>query len=132
MDVGCMSSAREPPTLVDPLALLSSGELEITVGGAPFLSLRPNQKEVEVRMEGAIAAGVRISAILEDQADRVGFVRGAGSLAKRLTSLGWTLTLSDQAGPLVTMGRAASRLTGHVSVHPLALRRLLAAIRQPG
>lgn len=124
-----MASDPPSPTVVDPLSLLTSGRVVITVGGTPLVSLRSDERAVDVRLEGARDAGIEISKIVELQEGTPGVVRGAGVLARRLSDLGWTLTLSDAQGALVTMGQGVSRLTAHVKVHPLALRRLLAAFR---
>lgn len=124
-----MASDRSSGTVVDPLSLLTSGRVEVTVGGAPLVSLRSDERAVDVRLEGVRGAGIDLSKIVELQEGSPGVVRGAGALARRLSDLGWTLTLSDAQGALVTMGQGVSRLTAHVKVHPLALRRLLAALR---
>lgn len=114
----------------DPIvarSLVRSGASTIRVGGAPLLSLRSEEREMDLDVSGAKAAGLTLSRLVETAGPDL--VRGAASLGRRLSELGWTLPVSDGGEWLLALGHGASRVTGHVRLSSLRLRRLLAAIR---
>ena len=122
-----MSARGLRPT--DALALLRSGKVTVRVGGVPLLSLRPEERELDVDVAGAKDAGLDLSRIVEVEAETPGLVRGVAHLGRHLSDLGWTLNLSDEGERLLSLGRGVPRVTGHVRLSPLHLRKLLDATR---
>ena len=122
-----MSARGLRPT--DALALLRSGKVTVRVGGVPLLSLRPEERELDVDVAGAKDAGLDLSRIVEVEAETPGLVRGVAHLGRHLSDLGWTLNLSDEGERLRSLGRGVPRVTGHVRLSPLHLRKLLDATR---
>ena len=124
-----MGSRSPRLTPVDALSLLTSGELVIRVSESPLLSVRSDERTLDIDVTGAKRAGLRLSRIIEAEGARMGVVREAAALGRRLSDVGWTLTLRDGEERLVSLGRGASSLTGHVRLNPARLGRLLAALR---
>ncbi len=124
-----MNPQKEPATLLDILGILSAGRVTITVGGYPFLSVRSDERELDLEVNGAKRAGVSLSKVIDLQEGRRNVLNGSEKIAKKLSSLGWKLTLYDKGDGLITMGSGVSRLTGRISANPLRLKRLLEALR---
>ncbi len=115
--------------LLDLLPLLSSGGITITVGGYPLLSINSSEKVMDMEVQGVKEAGLKLSTLIE-VAERDSHLLGASAaLASKLSHLGWRLTLYDKGSRLLAVGSGISRLTGHVSVNPLDLRKLLDDLR---
>jgi len=116
----------------DPLDLLSSitsGTLTVGVNGLPFLKVDAESRSVGVEARGVKECGIRLSSIVEIQGGgRKGvsaILKGSESAAKGLSEKGWKLVLSDRGSTMLTMGRGVSKVTGHVRVNPLKLRKIL-------
>jgi hypothetical protein len=124
-----MTQHEEPATLLDALTLLSAGKLTVTVGGYPFLSIRSDEKEVDIDVSGAKMAGVNLSQVIKLEEGSEGILTASERAAKKLSGLHWRLTLYDTGTQILTMGSGVSRLTARVSINPLRLKRLLEALR---
>ena len=114
--------------VLDVLTLLSSGGITVTVGGCPLLSIDSRGKEVNLEVQGVRKAGLRLSDLMKMEEQDTHLLRGAESLARRLSRLGWRLTLYDTGSRLLSVGSGESSLTGYVGLSPLKLRRLLDAL----
>ena len=64
---------------LDALALLRSGQVTIRVRGAPLLSVRSEDHELDVDVAGAKDAGLDLSRLVEVEAETTGLVRGAAT-----------------------------------------------------
>lgn len=125
-----MSSGKgSEPDLVDLLSLLSSGGITVTVGGYPLLSINTGEKAIDMEVQGVKEAGLKLSTMIELEERDANALRASESLASKLSKLGWKLTLYDKGNRLLAVGSGISRLTAHVSVNPLQLRRLLDDLR---
>ena len=109
--------ARHP---IDALALLRSGRITVRVAGAPLLSLRPEDREMDVDVAGAKEAGADLSRAgggLDGAASaRAG--RGRGGWRGGATGWRWgtgagglpadVLALADEAVAVPIYGQAES------------------------
>ncbi len=124
-----MTSDEEPATLLDALTLLSAGRVTVTVGGYPFLSIRSDEKELDIDVSGAKRAGVKLSEVIKLEEGSESILTASERAAKKLSGISWRLTLYDTGTQILTMGSGVSRLTARVRVNPLRLKRLLEALR---
>jgi hypothetical protein len=124
-----MNSKQEPSTLLDLLPLLSGGRVTVTAGGYPFLSIRSDEKEIDIDVSGAKMAGVSLSDVIKLEEGGESILTASERAAKKLSNLRWRLTLYDTGTQILTMGSGVSRLTARVRVNPLRLKRLLEALR---
>ena len=112
--------------LVDTiLPLFSSGSLSVAANGFPALSLDCSSRSLDVEMRGVQETGLKLSQLVGHRGGVAGLLKDSESIAKKLASEGWTLTLYDKGSRALTMGSKVSRLTGHIRVNPLKLRKLL-------
>ena len=124
------SDNRQQKPNADPLNLLSffsSGILTVGVNDLPLLKVDAGTRSVKVEAEGVKECGVSLSNIIELQGGKGvrAMLKSSQSTAKELSEKGWRLTLSDNDSALITMGCGVSRLTGHMRVNPLKLRKVL-------
>ncbi len=124
-----MTSDEEPATLLDALTLLSAGRVTVTVGGYPFLSIRSDERELDIDVSGAKRAGVKLSEVIKLEEGSESILTASERAAKKLSGISWRLTLYDTGTQILTMGSGVSRLTARVRVNPLRLKRLLEALR---
>lgn len=124
-----MKAERSATTLFDLLPTISSGSITVTVSGYPLVSIRSDKKELDLEVKGMKEAGLSLPGLIRLQEGRKGILSASGSIAKKLSDLGWRLTLYDRGGKLVTMGRGAPKLTGHIATSPLKLKKLMDALR---
>ena len=124
-----MKSKEETSTLLDLLTLFSAGRVTVTAGGYPFLSIRSDEKEIDIDVSGARKAGVNLSEVIKLEEGDESILVSSERAARRLSNLRWKLTLYDAGAQILTMGSGVSRLTARVSVNPLKLKRLLEALR---
>jgi hypothetical protein len=117
-----------PAGMLDLLPLLSSGGITISVGGYPLLSIDSKEKLLDFEIVGAREAGLRLSGLIRLEEGDVNVVTGSEAIARKLSRLGWKLNLYDKGGHLIALGSGVSRLTGHVSLNPMNLRRLRDAL----
>ncbi|MCL5068205.1 MAG: hypothetical protein M1368_07625 [Thaumarchaeota archaeon] len=108
----------------DALTLLDSGSVNVTVNGFPLAKVDCDKKDIEVEMRGVHESGIKIFHIARSGTELTGVLREAQELASGLSRAGWQLKLYNMGAPALTMGRGVSRLTAHISVNPLKLRRL--------
>ena len=112
--------------LVDTiLPLFSSGSLSVAANGLPLLSLDSKTRSVDLDARGVEESGLKLSQLVGHRGRIVGLLTDSEGIAKKLAREGWTLTLYDKGARALTMGSRVSRLTGHIHVNPLKLRRLL-------
>ncbi len=123
-----MGLAKQRPTALDLLSLLTSGEVIVTIGGYPLLSIRSDERALDLEVNGAKEVGLDLSKIVKLEGG-TNIFSGSELIARRLSSLGWKLTLYDKGSRLLTMGRGVSRLTGRITTSPLRLKRLLGTLR---
>ena len=124
-----MNSQEEPATLLDLLSLFSAGRVTVTVEGYPFLSIRSDDKQLDIDVSGARKAGVNLSEVIKLEEGSESILTASERAAKKLSSMSWRLTLYDTGTQILTMGSGISRLTARVRVNPLRLKRLLEALR---
>jgi hypothetical protein len=124
-----MNPHEEHATLLDALALLSAGRLTVTVGGYPFLSIRSDERELDIDVSGAKRAGVSLSEVIKLEEGSESILAASERAAKKLSGLHWRLTLYDTGTQILTMGSGVSRLTARVRVNPVRLKRLLDALK---
>ncbi len=102
------------------------------MNGIPMARLDSESKLLSIETDGMRQGGIRLGKMLGLKRGRggVGMLLGESEgMARRLSEMGWTLALYDKDQRLLSMGKGASRLTGHIEANPLKLRRLLAALR---
>ncbi|MDG6997501.1 MAG: hypothetical protein JRN15_00105 [Nitrososphaerota archaeon] len=118
----------------DPLELLSlfaSGTLSINVDGHPLLKVDAESKSVDVDGPRVKECGIPLSKIIQLEAGRkgiIGLLSGSRATASRLSKKGWRLTLYDNGSELVRIGKGTSRLTGHMSMKPTRVRKILKSL----
>lgn len=105
-----------------------SGSLRVAANGFPVLSLDCASMSLDVDASGVKESGFKLSEILGHWGGIAGMLKDSEAIANKLARDGWTLTLYDSGARALTMGRKVSRLTGHISVNPLRLRRLLSMV----
>lgn len=116
---------------IDPLELLSlfrSGILTITVDGLPLVKISADSKSVDLEGKNVKECGVPLSRIIDLETNKkglMGLLIGSRTAAKRLTEKGWRMTLFDKGSKLVTLGKGASGLTGHINLDPTKARKIL-------
>ncbi len=118
-----------PASMLDLLPIFSSGGITVSVGGYPLLSLDSEEKQLDFEIVGAREAGLKLSGLIRLEEGDVNVLTGSEAIARKLSRLGWKLTLYDKGGHLIALGSGVSRLTGHVSLNPMNLRRLRDALR---
>jgi hypothetical protein len=94
----------------------------------PILKIDPKSRSISVEAAGIRASGVRLGKMLVGTGEERNirrFLTSSESFAKKLSDIGWTLTLYDGSSALLGMGSDVSGLTGHVKANPLRLRKLL-------
>jgi hypothetical protein len=124
-----MDNERRPGFVLDLLALMPAGKATVTIGGRPFLSINSDEKTLEVEVDGAREAGLRLSDLVQLQEGSTGVLKGSRRTTEALSQLGWKLTLCSEGDRILTMGSGVSRLTGRIRVDPLKLKKLLEALR---
>lgn len=115
--------------LVDTLLpLFRSGSVNVAANGFPALSLDCGSRSLDVETRGVEESGFKLSQLVDHRGGVAGLIKDSESIAKKLAREGWTLTLYDKGTRALTMGSKVSRLTGHIRVNPLKLRRLLSEV----
>ncbi len=81
--------------------------------------------------QSALALGgcQSLSKVVRLQEGSKNIIEASESMAKKLSNLGWRLTLYEGGSKILTMRGGASRLTGPIRANPLKLRKLLKALR---
>ena len=102
-----------------------SGHLNVIVNGFPAVAIDCESKTVEIESSGVKQTGSSLEKLGTTQGGIIGLIKESESTARKLAEDGWTLVVYDKGVKALTMGKGVSRLTGHVHVNPLKLRRLL-------
>ena len=99
----------------------------MSVNRLPMLRIDPESRSLSVEVAGIRESGFRLVKTLAGTGEERSIRRLLASserLAKKLSDIGWTLTLYDGSCGLLRMGSGVSKLTGHVKANPLKLRKL--------
>jgi hypothetical protein len=115
-------------SLIELLGRIPSGKATVSVGGHPVLSIDADSKTLEVEANGVADAGLRISDLFKLQEGRAAMIEAPVHITGALSRLGWKLTLYAGGDRVLSMGSGVSRLTGHVSMNPLKLKKILKAL----
>ena len=124
-----MAGWNDLVSLVELLETVPAGKMTVSAGGLPFVTVDADNKTLDVDLEKAKGAGLDVSEIIRIEGGRTTTIRGSLSLGGALSRLGWKLNLYSDGDRIISLGRGASRLTGHVSVNPLRLKRLLGLMK---
>ena len=116
-------------SLVELLGLFPAGKATVSLQGRPVVTIDADQKTIDLEAQGVRDAGLRISDLVKLEEGGGGMLGGPMRVTGALARLGWKLSLYAEGDRVVTMGSGVSRLTGHVSVNPLKLRKLLDAMK---
>lgn len=111
------------------LGLVSSGKATVSVGSRPLLSIDADRKTLDVEAGGVADAGLRLSDLVRLREGRAATIEGSVHVVGALSRLGWKLNLYAEGDKVLSVGSGVSRLTGHVSLNPLRLKKLLKALR---
>lgn len=93
-----------------------------------MLRIDPESRSLNVEAAGIRESGFRLGKMLIGSGEERSVRRlltSSESLAKKLSEIGWTLTLYDGSSGLLSVGSRVSRLTGHIKANPIKLRKLL-------
>ena len=107
------------------LGLVPSGKATVSVKGRPVVTVDADRKAVDVEADGVREAGLHLADLVKLQEGRTGMIAGSVHVTGALARLGWKMTLYDEGERILSMGSGVSRLTGHVRLNPLKLRKLL-------
>lgn len=100
----------------------------VSANTLPMLKIDPKSRSLSIEAAGIRESGLRLREMLVGSGEERSILKlltSAENMAKKLSEIGWTLTLYDGGHGLFSMGSGASRLTGHISANPLKLRELL-------
>lgn len=118
-----------PAKIADLLQMFTAGEVTVLANGVPLAVLDADSRSLGIEAKGLKQSGLKASMVIEAKGGgMVGFLRGAESLAKKLSENGWSVTLYDGGEGVLTMGRGVSRLTGYVRASPMKLGKILKTI----
>ena len=109
------------------LALVPTGRATVSVGGRPLVTVDADRKMLDLEVAGMEESGVRLLDFVRSGAGpgaAIESVRAGGTLSR----LGWKLNVYAGGDRVLSMGSGVSRLTGHVSVNPRGLKKLLKAL----
>jgi hypothetical protein len=124
-----MTKQRKSNTgTLELLSIFQSGALTVEVNGYPLVKVDAESRSVDVEARGIKECGIKLSKLLEFETGEkgIGSIISATELtARRLSNLGWSLILYDKGSRILRMGSGVSRLTGHMQVNLLKLRKLL-------
>lgn len=110
---------------LDLIPFLESGKFSVSMNGFPLLNVDCTSKVVEIEMRGVHESGIQLFHLMKTQRRLTSVVRNAQELARKLANLGWQLRLYSMGNAILTMGRGAPRLTGHISASPFKLRWII-------
>jgi hypothetical protein len=113
---------------LESLGLLSRGTVTVSVNGHPMVSVRADERELDLELEGVKEAGLSLSRLVKLEEGRKNLISASESVARDLSKLGWKLVVYDRGEKLLAMGHGVSRLTGRVSLNPLKARKILDAL----
>ena len=117
--------ARSPPAPMG-LALIeqiSGGQLSIDWDGIPWIEMDADRRNLEVDLAPVKTLAKELPRLLLSGGFRE--MRHGLRIPRRLSELGWTVTLRVGKRPIAWLGRGASALTGNIRVELGALPALL-------
>jgi hypothetical protein len=110
------------------LSMFESGILTVEVNGFPLAKVDAESRSLDLEAQGIKECGIKLSKLIEFETGGKGIktmISTSESTARRLSERGWSLALYDRGSTILKMGRGVSRLTGHIQVNLLKLRRIL-------
>jgi hypothetical protein len=116
-------------SLLGLLAFVPAGKAKVTVQGHPLISVDADSKTLEVEADGVGEAGLHLSDLVKVEEGTSSILQGSRQVTGALSHLGWKLVLYAGGDRILTMGSGTSMLTGHISVNPLRLKKLLEVLR---
>ena len=122
------ASEEKLASIIGLLEHVPSGKATVRVNGRPLISVDADKKTLEVEAEGAADAGLRLSELVRPREGASAMIEEPMRVSGELSRLGWKLSLYAEGDKVLSMGSGVSRLTGHISVNPLKLRKLLKAL----
>lgn len=126
-----MLMPKQQKSDADTLELLSmfeSGILTVEVNGFPLAKVDAESRSLDLEAQGIKECGIKLSKLIEFETGEKGIktmISASESTARRLSERGWSLALYDRGSTILKMGRGVSRLTGHIQVNLLKLRKIL-------
>ena len=124
-----MDREEKVSSLLGLLAFVPAGKATVMVQGHPMISVDADSKKLEVEADGFEEVGLHLSDIVKVQEGSSSVVQASRQVTGALSSLGWKLTLYADGERILTMGSGVPRLTGHISLNPLRLKKLLKVLR---
>ena len=110
------------------LSMFESGILTVEVNGFPLAKVDAESRSLDLEAQGIKECGIKLSKLIEFETGGKGIktmISTSESTARRLSERGWSLALYDRGSTILKMGRGVSRLTGHIQVNLLKLRKIL-------
>ena len=110
------------------LSMFESGILTVAVNGFPLVKVDAESRSLDLEAQGIKECGIKLSDLIKLESGEKGIkgiISASESTARRLSDEGWSLILYDKGNKILRMGRGVSRLTGHIQVNLLKLRRIL-------
>ncbi|HKW03846.1 MAG TPA: hypothetical protein VJN71_00980 [Nitrososphaerales archaeon] len=120
-----MKRKRQRISSLDLLPFLESGVMNISVNSFPLIKVDCASKTAEIEMRGIHESGIQLFHVMKTQNRLTNVVRNVQALAKELSRRDWQLSLYSMGSAILSLGRGAPSLTGHVSASPLKLRRIV-------
>jgi hypothetical protein len=103
--------------------------MTVSVNGTPSVVLDIDSKSLNLEAKGVKKSGLKLLNVTQEKGRGVlGLLKTSQSTAKKLSEMGWKVTLYDGRNVVLSMGSGASRLTGNIYVNPLKLRRILDSV----
>jgi hypothetical protein len=116
-------------TLVDFLSIFKSGGMTLSVNGTPSVVVDVDSKSLNLEAKGVKKSGLKLLNVTQEKGRGVlGLLKTSQSTAKKLSEMGWKVTIYDGRNVVLSMGSGVSRLTGHIYVNPLKLRTILESV----
>jgi hypothetical protein len=123
-----MKQRKNTADTVELLSIFESGILTVQVNGFPLVKVDGDSRSVDLETQGIKEFGLKLSELIKLEGGEKGIggiISTSQSTAKRLSEGGWSLALYDKGSRIFKMGRGVSRLTGHIQVNLLKLRKIL-------
>ena len=109
------------------LSLIPAGKATVSVGDRPLVFLDADRKILDLEAGGMGESGVHLADFVRSGA-RPGVSFESLRVGGTLSRLGWKLNIYAEGDRVLSMGSGVSRLTGHINVNPLRLKKLLKAL----
>lgn len=108
---------------LDLIEQLSGGKVSIRWDGVPWVEIDADHRNLEVDVTPVKDLTKDLPRLL--LSGGLGEMRQGLAVPRRLSELGWRVTLKVGKRPLAQLGRGSSSLTGNVRVEPRGLPALL-------